>query len=125
VAPPAPAKDEQKRRRPMGEVGTTKLFEDDRIILWEFLLEPGEQTPCHTHHHDYLFYVLEGSKVGVFDQEGAPLFSFEAREGDVFPLKCEGGELISADDKGLRVPATHSARNEGTRRYREILVEKK
>jgi hypothetical protein len=32
---------------------------------------------------------------------------------------------VSADDNGLRAPATHSARNAGTGVYREILVEKK
>jgi predicted metal-dependent enzyme (double-stranded beta helix superfamily) len=109
----------------MGEVGTTKLFEDDRIILWEFALEPGEQTPCHTHRHDYLFYVLEGSTVEVFDRDGGPLGSIEPRTGDVFSLKCDGDDLVSTDDKKLRVPATHSARNAGTSRYREVLVEKK
>ena len=109
----------------MGEVGTTKLFEDDRIILWEFVLEPGEQTPCHTHLHDYLFYVLEGSRLEVFDRDGEPLPSFEARTGDVFSLKCDGDELVSTDEKRLRVPAAHSARNAGAGRYREILIEKK
>lgn len=109
----------------MGEVGTTKLFEDDRIVMWEFVLEPGERTPCHTHRHDYLFYVLEGSRLEVFDADGGPLGSFEARTGDVFSLKCEGDELVSNDDKGLCAPATHSARNGGSSRYREILVEKK
>jgi len=109
----------------MGEVGTTKVFEDDRIILWEFVLEPGEQTPVHTHHHDYLFYVLEGSKLEVFDRDGKALGSFEARTGDVFSLRCEGGEIVSTDEKALRAPATHSARNGGAGRYREILVEKK
>jgi hypothetical protein len=109
----------------MGEVGTTKIFEDERIILWEFALDPGEATPTHTHHHDYLFYVLEGSELEVFDGDGKPLTSFTAHAGDVFSLKCEGGELVSTNEKGLSVPATHSARNRGPGRYREILVEKK
>ena len=43
-------------------VGTRKLFENDEIIMWEFLLEPGEATSCHTHVHDYVFHVLEGSR---------------------------------------------------------------
>ena len=25
--------------------GATKVFENDRIIVWEFVLEPGESTP--------------------------------------------------------------------------------
>ena len=35
--------------------------EDERIVLWEFALGPGERTACHTHDKDYMFYVLEGS----------------------------------------------------------------
>jgi len=109
----------------MGDVGTSKVFENDRIIVWEFVLEPGERTPCHTHHHDYVFYVLEGSKLETFDKADKPLFAFDSNTGDVFAFKCEGGELISMDDQGLQVTATHSARNVGTGRYREILVETK
>lgn len=109
----------------MGNVGTSKIFENDRIIVWEFVLEPGERTACHTHHHDYVFYVLEGSRLEVFDESDNPLGAFDAHTGDVFSLRCEGGELISTDDKGLRAPATHSARNGGQSRYREILVETK
>ncbi len=109
----------------MGEVGTTKVFENDKIILWEFVLDPGETTPCHTHKHDYLFYVLEGTTLEVFDKDDKYLGSFESKTGATFPLKIDGEELVSADDKGLRVPATHSARNAGPTRYREILVETK
>jgi len=119
-----PTQDPQ-RRIPMGEVGTKKISEDDRIIMWEFVVEPGERTPSHTHRHDYLFYVLEGSTMELFDAEGSPLGSFEAQTGDVFSLKLDGDELVSDDDKGLRVSATHSTRNLGSGRYREILVEKK
>jgi hypothetical protein len=45
----------------------------------------------------------------------------------VYSLKCEGGylEVLSELGKGARVPATHKARNDGTRPYREVLVEYK
>lgn len=109
----------------MGEVGTSKVHEDDRIIVWEFTLEPGERTPCHTHHHDYIFYVLQGSKLETFDAEEKSLFTFEPQAGDVFSLRCDGADLVSNDDRGYRVPATHSARNIGSGRYREVLIEKK
>lgn len=109
----------------MGEVGTTKIFEDERVAIWEFALEPGEKTPVHTHRHDYVFHVLEGSTLEVFGADGSALGSFEAKTGDTFALRCEGDELISADDKGMRAPATHAARNAGENRYREILVETK
>lgn len=107
------------------QVGTTKLFENDKIIVWEFVLEPGATTPCHTHEHDYVWYVLEGSRLEVFDKDDKYLGAFDAPTGAVFPLRLEGDELVTTDEKGLRAPATHSARNAGTTRYREILVETK
>ena len=109
----------------MAGVGTRRLYEDERIILWEVELAPGERTPVHTHEHDYVFHVLEGSRLEVFDADGRALGAFDAPTGAVFPLNLVGDELVSADDKGLRAPATHSARTAGTGRYRELLVEKK
>jgi hypothetical protein len=105
-------------------VGTHKLFENDDIIMWEFLLEPGETTSCHTHVHDYVFHVLEGSRLEVFAEDGELLAAFDAPTGGVFPLRMEGDKLVSPLG-GPPAPATHSARNAGTARYRELLVETK
>jgi len=44
----------------MGDVGSFIVFENDKVIIWELVLEPGQQTACHIHKHDYIFYVLEG-----------------------------------------------------------------
>ena len=109
----------------MGGVGSFIVFENDKVIIWELLLEPGQQTACHTHKYDYIFYVLEGSKLEVFDKHDAFLFSFDANTGDAFAFTCREGELFSSDGKNLQVTATHSARNGGKTRYREILVETK
>lgn len=108
-----------------GDVGSRKIFEDDDIILWEFVLEPGARTPCHTHRHDYLFYVLEGTRLEVYDADDRHLGGFDSPTGATFALAVDGDELVSTDDKGLRAPATHSARNAGPGVYREILIEKK
>ena len=89
------------------------------------LLEPGQQTACHSHQHDYIFYVLECSTLEVFDKNVVFLFAFDSNTGDAFAFTCPEGELFSSDGKDLQVTATHSARNSGTTRYREILVEKK
>ena len=107
----------------MGEVGTAKVFENERIAIWELALEAGEVAPLHTHRHDYVFYVLEGSTVEVRDADEKLLSTFDPSPGDVFAFACEGAEIVSTDGKGLRLPATHSARNAGPGRYREILVE--
>ena len=108
-----------------GDVGTQKLYEDDKIIFWELILEPGEKTPCHTHLLDYVWYVIEGTTLEIFDKNDQYLGSFEAPTGAVFPLRLEGDELLTTDDKGLRAPATHRARNAGPTHYREIRVETK
>ena len=106
-------------------VGTAKIFENDRIAIWELALEPGEATGVHTHRHDYVFYVLEGSRLETYDAKEAPLFEFDTNPGDVFVARCEGGDLVVGEGDGFRVSATHGARNVGPTRYREILVETK
>lgn len=109
----------------MAGVGSTKIFENDRIIVWDFVLEPGESTPVHTHEHDYVWHVIQGSRLETFDEAGKSIGAFDSNTGDTFAFKCVGSELVSTDEKGLRGPATHSARNAGASRYREILVEMK
>ena len=106
-------------------VGTRVLYEDDQIILWEFELAPGEQTAVHTHEHDYLFHVIEGSRLEVLDEAGTSLGAFDAPTGEVFSFTVEDGELKSTRGDGARAPATHSARNVGESHYREVLIEKK
>jgi len=107
------------------KVGTAKVFEDDRVVVWELGLAPGESTSVHTHRHDYVFYVLEGALLEVFDGAGRFLHRNEAKAGGAFSFKLEGDMLVSTDGRGMRIPATHSARNAGTTPFREILIETK
>lgn len=111
----------------MAGVGSEKVFENDKVIVWNFVLEPGEETPVHTHEHSYMWYAIEGAPLHIYDKDGADLGIFEVPTGAVYSLKCEDGylEVLSEIGKGARVPATHKARNDGTRPYREVLVEYK
>lgn len=109
----------------MAGVGTTVVFEDDKIKVWEFVLEPGEETPVHTHEHEYIFYVLEGTTLQVFDKDKKDLGSLDVKSGDVVALHLENDELILRDDPTYRIPATHSAKNVGDTKYREVLIETK
>ena len=102
----------------MSDVGTTKLFENDKVIIWEFMLGPGEETPMHNHEHDYVFYALEGAPLQVRDSQGNDLGTLAISAGDTYAFRVEGGELISTDEKELRVPTMHKAKNTGTSRYR-------
>lgn len=108
----------------MAGVGTKVVYEDDKIKVWEFDLEPGEQTPVHTHQLEYMFYVIAGTTLEIFDVDNKPLTTLELNDGDVVPLRIEGDELVVIGNDTLRVPVTYFARNAGPETYREILVEK-
>lgn len=108
----------------MAGVGTKKVYENDRVIVWELDLNPGEKLPVHTHELDYLFYVYAGGTIEVFDEAGEPAGLLEPRTGDVLAFRVDGDQLVP-DGGGASVPATHSARNAGPEQYREVLVELK
>jgi hypothetical protein len=44
------------------EVGTTMWFENDRVRVWEILLQPGERGAFHSHVTNYFWTVVEGSR---------------------------------------------------------------
>lgn len=106
----------------MSGVGTKKVFENDRVIVWEMTLEPGESTGLHTHENEYFFQVISGSTLETVSSHGASLGEFDFSTGSTHYLKLEGDELVYGD---LRVPAEHEAKNVGSSRYYEILVELK
>lgn len=111
----------------MCEIASERIFENEKIIMWNFVLPPGEQTPVHTHEHAYMWYVLEGGTVQLFDERGGDLGSLEVPTGGVFALKLENGflEVVSEIGRGIKVPVRHSAKNIGRTTYREVLVEYK
>ena len=106
----------------MADIATKKIFENDKIAVWEMVLEPGESTGLHTHSRDYLFYVVEDAPGELTDEQGNLLRKLEMKDGETMFFRLEGQELVAGN---LRVPAAHNARNVGTNRYREILVETK
>src|SRR6185436_18481410 len=107
----------------VAEVATTKLFENDKIIVWEMVLEPGESSGLHTHSHSYLFHVVEGSTGEVTDKNGKHCGTLTMEPGFTMFLQLKGDELVASEE--FRIPITHSARNVGKTRFREILVETK
>lgn len=44
------------------ELGTSVWFENDRVRVWEVLLEPGERGAFHSHTTNYFWTVVEGSR---------------------------------------------------------------
>jgi len=107
------------------QVGSTKIFENDKVVVWNFELQPGETTPMHTHDKSYIWYAIEGGPLDCDDEHGNDLGVFDVPTGSVFVIKCENGELEVMSDiaKGAKIPVTHNAKNIGDKPYREILIE--
>ena len=107
----------------MAGVGTEKVFENDRVIVWHLDLEPGAQSGRHTHRLDYVVRVLSGSTLEVSGPNGELLDTVELETGGAVAF-CIDGDRIVADRPGYpAVPATHSARNVGANTFREVLIE--
>lgn len=96
---------------PKHRVGTTLLFENDRVRVWEMILRPGEESTRHVHGSDYLFVYLTRSRLRLM-QDGSPPETSEQAPG--FVQYTEVGSGIS-----------HSVENVGDGDHREILVELK
>ena len=97
------------RKAERGAVATKLVFENDRVKVWEMLLDPGEASDLHTHTMDYFFYVIEGESIDA-----------DSPDGTTLKLPVEPGQVFF-------VPPgrTETAVNRSGVRYREILVELK
>jgi predicted metal-dependent enzyme (double-stranded beta helix superfamily) len=102
--------------RVLGDVATKILFENDKVRVWELDPAPGESTDVHEHTLDYVLIQLEGDKIaGIFEDDTNGAYPPGTVEGDVAP-----GTAIFIEKGGIE-----TAKNTGTQRYREILVELK
>lgn len=106
----------------MAEVATTKLLENDKVIVWELVLEPGESTGVHTHEYDYIVHVIEGTTLRATDGNGENATDVVLNKDDTFYFSVKDGVAMAGD---LETTVTHDAKNIGTGRYREIMVEMK
>lgn len=107
------------------DVGNIKLFENDKITVWDFRLEPGEETPMHKHIKDYIYYVVQGAPLECTAEDGSELGVVPANTDSLFHLKMKGNdiEVLDGPGKGATMPGTHKAKNVGNETYREILIE--
>jgi quercetin dioxygenase-like cupin family protein len=97
--------------QPSRSMGTELLFENDRIRVWDLVLEPGQELSLHHHESDYVFVVLTAGRFTVLKQDG---------ESET--MECGDG-LVEYTEVGPGV--IHGLRNSGQQRYREIIVELK
>jgi hypothetical protein len=107
----------------MAGVGTQKVFEDDRVVVWHLDLEPGEHGTRHTHELDYVVRVISGSTLEVAGPDGEFLYTVELEAGDAVSFRVDGDQIVSDRSGYPAVPTTHSARNVGENTFREVLIE--
>ena len=104
---------EDHKDDPIGGVGTQVLFEDDRVKIWEMILEPGEASDLHHHEHDYYLAIWSGDLVAGIPPKGSPIEPFVGivpPQGNTVPVPKGGTEW---------------ALNVGEKTYKEILIELK
>lgn len=95
------------------KIASKIVFNDTEKTVWEMILEPGEEFAFHTHVHDYLFYVIEGSTIEAFDSNGDLIATIIANAGEVLSFKVDGEFLVSQQ---VTIPRSHGVRNVGTSR---------
>jgi quercetin dioxygenase-like cupin family protein len=95
--------------KPLGDVATRLLFENERVKVWEMLLEPGEASDRHRHTMDYLLCILEGESIDA-----------DADDGSSIRVPVEPGAVFY-----IGRGRTETAINRAAVRYREILIELK
>ena len=95
------------------KIASKIVFHDTEKTVWEMILEPGEEFAFHTHIHDYLFYVIEGSTIEALDSNGNKTATIIANAGEVLSFKVDGEFLVSQQ---LTIPRSHGVRNVGPTR---------
>lgn len=93
-------------------VGTTLLFENDRVRVWDLRLAPGEGTGLHRHTTDYLYVVIGDGTLQTVDSAG----------NKQPPRRMADGEVVF---RPIEKEAVHEAVNAGETPWRNIVIELK
>lgn len=94
----------------LGDIGTSIVFENEHVRVWEVLLEPGQLQPWHQHHHPYLVVAIEEAHNFMQFLDGSEPRRMHETVGRV--VYREAGK-------------PHNLRNVGETRYRSRLIELK
>lgn len=102
-------------QKPYGDVATKLLFENDRVKIWEMLLDPGQDGELHEHTLDHILVQISGDRMAVVPDPKSRSVYNEYLEADVIP-----GQHFYIERGGIEI-----ARNVGRQTYHEILIELK
>jgi beta-alanine degradation protein BauB len=94
----------------LNPIGDCILFENDRVRVWDFVVEPGRSKGWHRHDLPYLIIPMTDGDIEI---ESAVTGQVERPKGQIGgPIWRDAGEV-------------HDLRNIGRTTYRNILIEMK
>lgn len=94
------------------EVGSSLLFENERVRVWDLRLAAGESTGLHRHETDYLYVVIGEGTLQRGDADGSRGEARTMTDGEVHFRTIDGDDV-------------HEAINVGESDWRNIVVELK
>lgn len=100
----------------LGPIATRLLFEDERVRVWDQVIEPGATTGPHRHECPYALVTVEGADLEMIPVPGYPLAHGEGGERLAVTLEDQSAGILPGG-------AVEDALNVGDRPYRAILVE--
>ena len=92
---------------PLGEIATNLLFENEKVKIWNLIVDPGESSDWHLHERDYVTIVVEGVGLKV-----------EYDDGRIEDSRSETGTWRYHGEH-----QTHRVHNGTDERYVNVLVE--
>jgi hypothetical protein len=100
---------------PTEQVGTSLMFENERVRVWDLALAPGEQLEKHIHRTDYFFIVEAGGLIRFADPDNPADYRDVQFADDQVTFVAVG-----ADGK-----VDNRLTNIGTTRHRNYVIELK
>jgi quercetin dioxygenase-like cupin family protein len=94
-------------KKPLGDIATDVLFENERVKVWNLNVEPWESSAWHHHRRDYVTVVVEGGGLTVEYEDGTT----EAGSSKVGDWRYHGEHRV------------HRVHNRTAARYKNVLIE--
>lgn len=110
---PAAATVDATAEAPADQIGTTLLWQDENVRIWEFRLPPNVACAFHKHRHPYFFLNLTASLNQELDRNGEDV-------PNTLPAHQQAGQCtyVSRDKLGQ-----HAVRNVGETLFLQFIVE--
>jgi beta-alanine degradation protein BauB len=86
------------------DIASSIVFENDRVRVWDLVLEPGERLPFHCHDRTYFFVTVEagtaisrfpdGNQVTMDYAPGEPWFTEIGADHEIHDLENVGATRL-------------------------------